>query len=123
MATCDVHLDPALLSDEDFLALMHDKLPPYVVKCMLAAGFDVVEVVTSMDLSDKPGNSINIIEKFINQHFSGNNEYTLSLKPFVFPPGHRIRLCTFLSDIQRQVETTKKAALKVSDLRLKILRH
>ena len=40
MATCDVHPDPASLSDEDFLALMHDKLPPYVVKCMLAAGFD-----------------------------------------------------------------------------------
>ena len=63
--TCDVHPDPASLSDEDFLALMHDKLPPYVVKrvCMLAAGFDVVEVVALMDLSDKPGNSIDIIEK------------------------------------------------------------
>ncbi len=84
MATCDVHPDPASLSDEDFFALMHNKLPPYVVKCMLAAGFDVVEVVAPMDLSDKPGNSIDIIETFFNQHFSGNNEYTLSLKPFVF---------------------------------------
>ncbi len=29
----------------DFLSLMREKLPTYVVNCMLASGFDVLEVV------------------------------------------------------------------------------
>ncbi len=47
----------------DFLSVMREELPNYVVNCMLASGFDVPEVVCSMDVcsmdvTDKPGNSI-----------------------------------------------------------------
>ncbi len=114
MATCDAP-SPASLSNEEFLSLMHNKLPPYVVKCLLAAGFDVVEVVASMDISEKPGNTIEAIEKFINQHFSDKDEYTMSLKPFVFPPGHRMRLSNFVSQLRaaRHVIATRKTNVRL----------
>ena len=100
------------LTNEELLTRMHTKLPEYVVKCMLTAGFDVVEVITSMDISNEPGNSIELIENFINQHYAGNKEYTLSLSPFAFPPGHRIRICKFVSDVQKQVKASTRIEQK-----------
>ena len=100
------------LTNEELLTPMHTKLPEYVVKCMLAAGFDVVEVITSMDISNEPGNSIELIENFINQYYAGNKEYTLSLSPFAFPPGHRIRICKFVSDVQKQVKASTRIEQK-----------
>ena len=46
----------ATRSDLDVVSLMHENLPQYVVNCLLASGFDVADVVISMDVSDKPGN-------------------------------------------------------------------
>ena len=43
---------------EDLHALMKEKLPPYVVRCFLAAGYDEADVISSMDTSENPGNSI-----------------------------------------------------------------
>ena len=42
---------------------MQDKLPPYVIKCFLAAGFDTPDVMALMDTSENP--SLEIIESFI----------------------------------------------------------
>ena len=78
----------------DVLTLMHEKLPQYVVNCLLASGFDVADVIMSMDVSEQPGNSIETIENYINDHYAGHEDYcntpvSCSVTPFVFPPGHR----------------------------------
>lgn len=83
--------------------------PRYVVNCLLASGFDVEDVIISMDVSDKPGNSIESIENFISEHYTGNEEYynthtsAHSLMPFVFPPGHRLRIRNFVLDLRRKL--------------------
>ena len=43
-------------SEFDVTVLMRERLPHYVVNCLLASGFDVADVIMSMDVSDKEGN-------------------------------------------------------------------
>lgn len=79
------------VNDEfDVRSLTKERLPQYIVNCFLAAGFDVPDVITSMDISEQPGNSIELIEKFIDQHYSGHEDYcsvptSHMQRPFVFP--------------------------------------
>ena len=80
----------------DAIALMKATLPEYVVNCFLAAGYDEFEVITSMDVSSNPGNSIELIEKYISEQNPGdpryNNNPDSCIKPFQFPPRHEIRI-------------------------------
>lgn len=103
-----------------FVSLMHEKLPEYVVNCMRTSGFDVPEVVSSMDVTDKPGNSIEQIEHFIGENFADQEEYkntyfqsSSARLPmggrFVFPPGHRIRISNFVSHVKNQLDASVKA--------------
>ena len=39
-------------SELDVIALMCQRLLQYVVNCLLASGFDVADVIMSMDVSD-----------------------------------------------------------------------
>ena len=100
----DEPLDEAS-SKPDLMKVMEEKLPPYIRKCFLAAGFDTFEVISSMDVSESEGNSIAIIEGFIGKYYSGNPEFygspTPNLQcPFLFPPGHRLRICSFVSEVK-----------------------
>ena len=70
---------------------------PYVVKCFIAAGFDTLEVITKMDISNKPGNSIELLEQFISDEYPNNPEYMRSKK---FPPGHKIRIQDFVDKVK-----------------------
>ena len=92
---------------EDLHALMKEKLPPYVVRCFLAAGYDEADVISSMDTSENPGNSIELIERYISKYFSDQLECysnpALLGKPFCFPPGHRLRICDFVSKVNKMV--------------------
>ena len=84
---------------------MRERLPTYVVNCLMAAGFDSVDVISSMNVTDEPNNSIEVIETFIDKYFRGNEEYysnpELASRPFVFPPGHRIRIANFVSEVSK----------------------
>ena len=42
---------------------MRKKLPAYAVNCLLAAGFDSTDVLSSMDVTEGPNNSIEVTEK------------------------------------------------------------
>ena len=79
----------------DVISLMKETLPEY---CFLAAGYDVPEVIASMDISTDKGNSI---KKYISENFPGDPKIShysdLPSIPFQFPPGHRIRICNFIS--------------------------
>ncbi len=93
----------------DVESFMQDRLPPYVVKCFLAAGFDTPEVITSMDTSENPGNSIKIIESFIEKYYSGHKDFyptsiaPTAAQPFIFPPGHRLRISNFVAEVKRKL--------------------
>ena len=73
---------------------MKDALPPYIVKCFTTAGFDTMQVILKMDVSDEPGNSIEQIEQFI----SDEHPDLLTSKSKK-PPGHRIRIQQFVSEL------------------------
>ena len=83
------------------MRLMKQKLPSYIVKCVVSAGFDEVEVLCSMDTSENPSNSIERIEKYIERKFASSPEHNpFSSSPFEFSPGHRIRLCNFIREVK-----------------------
>ena len=88
---------------------MRDNLPPYIVRCFLTAGFDTTEVISSMDTSEDTGNSISAIESFIMKYYPGHKDLCCTpapapgvQQPFVFPPGHRIRITNFISEVKRK---------------------
>ena len=63
-------------SDESAVSiLMKKKLPKYIVKCLQAAGYDEMNTISNMGISENPGNSISKIENYIDRKFSGNLEY------------------------------------------------
>lgn len=47
------------------IEIMKQKLPEYVVKCLISAGHDEIEVLSTMGTSEKQGNSIEKVESFI----------------------------------------------------------
>ena len=100
----------------DVLTLMREKLPRYVVNCLLASGFDVADFIMSMDVSEQPGNSIETIENYINDHYAGHEDYcntpvsSCSVTPFVFPPGHRLRIRNFVLELRKKLHHTDVGA-------------
>ncbi len=68
-------------SSFDVISLMRSVLPEYVVNCLLASGYDVADVISTMDISDNPGNSIETIEKFIKSHYPNQKEYHTPILP------------------------------------------
>lgn len=98
-------------SPVDAISLMKEALPEYVVNCFLAAGYDTTEVITTMDISESPGNSIELIEKYISERYPKDPRYCnnpdsdlLLAKRFEFPPGHRIRICNFICALRKKVQ-------------------
>ena len=66
----------------DLIKLMReDCLPSYIVNHFLAAGYDSEEIITSMNVSNRKGNSISEIEKFIEKSFPEDetNVYSISI--------------------------------------------
>lgn len=121
----DENPDPKgpLIEQFDVKEFMKEKLPSYVVRCFLAAGFDTAEVIASMDPSDDPGNSISSIEQFIDKYYHGSKEFCCAPDgldeqlPFVLPPGHRIRISNFISDVKKAC--TKKKPLSLDSTCIK----
>ena len=83
---------------------MKRRLPAYIVKCLEAAGYDELNTIAKMDITDNPGNSISKTEQYIERRFSGNSEYfsnsSMQSSPFEFPPGHRDRICHFVHEVR-----------------------
>lgn len=89
----------------DVVELMKANLPPYIVRCFLAAGYDTLEVISSMDITENKGNSIDIIESYIQKYYAGKKEFYSDMLPdmqlsFVFSPGHRLPICKFVSEVK-----------------------
>ena len=86
---------------------MSSKLPEYVVNCLVASGFDTKTALTTLDLSDKPGNSPKIISKFISKKYPNEAQYKCdaSSNEVEFLPGH-------INLIKELVEEITKVPLK-----------
>lgn len=94
MATCDI------------VTLMKQRLPEYIVNCFMSSGYDEMEVISTMDTSDKEHNSIDKIEKFIQRKYANSAEHNPFPSPaFEFPPGHRIRICNFVKEVKKLKES------------------
>ena len=60
----------------------------------------------SMDVSEQPGNSIETIENYISDHYAGHEDYCNSVTPFVFPPGHTLRIRNFVLELGKKLHHT-----------------
>ena len=49
------------------MELLEQKLPPHIVNCLKSCRFDEID---EMDISEKVGNSIETIEKFIQKKYA-----------------------------------------------------
>lgn len=84
-------------------------LPTYVVNSFMKAGFDDVQTISEMDISDGPNNSIDVMERYINQkQFPScvDNDYMMEGESFEFPPGHKLKITAFIKQIKKQYSTT-----------------
>ena len=101
-ASIDIH-------SEDITEKMSSHLPTYIINCFLAAGFDSLDVITDMNLSNKPGYSIETIENYINEQFPGDKTYThFGSNVCKFPPGHKGRINKFVQVIKNEVKKRKE---------------
>ena len=82
--------------EADTVKLLESKLPPYVVNCLKAAGFDNVDTICSMDVSEHRENSIYEVENYVEQYYSthqdifANPNGYIQPRPFKFSTGHRM---------------------------------
>ena len=60
-----------------------------------------------MDITEKPGNSTQKIERFIQKKFasSGDHNPCPSPLPFEFPLGHRTRICNLIKETRQLKES------------------
>ena len=87
------------------LMLMKKYLPEYIVNCFVAAGYDILDVIADMDVSDKPGNTL---------EYPGDPRFvrgTMS-RSSVFPPGHRQRIASFVKHVNHLQEEKKRSSQK-----------
>ncbi len=66
-----------------------------------------LDVIAEMDVSDKSGNSIQLIEEFIDKEYPNDPQYarsTMASSPLRFPPGHwrKIEMFVKVSKLQKQ---------------------
>ena len=81
--------------EENFISLLHSKLPQYIVNCFIATGYDTLEVIREINEQ-----KVNDIEEFINKHFPKNDKYIHpDFDTCMFPPGHRTRITQVVKEI------------------------
>ena len=96
--------------EEAHLALLSE-LPGYVVESFMATGYDTLKVISKMDTSNSPGNSLEEIEHFISTEFAEDPRFArgnTSKSVFKFLAGHRKRITEFVSQIKSNLEQEEK---------------
>ena len=108
----------------DVIGLMKQKLPEYVAKCLMSAGYDEIEVLSTMGTNEKQGNSIEKIESFIEKRCADSSEHNpFSSHPFEFPPGHRVQICNFVWELKKSKEKLNPVNSCVAKKRLNPHKH
>ena len=98
--------------DKGLLESMKQTLPKYAVNCFIYAGYDNIPAITQMITAEGPQNSLDQIEKFILKLYlndkscypptvTENGNLSSDFKPkFVFLPGHRVLITSFINGIK-----------------------
>lgn len=73
------------------------------------SGFDNALSISEMDVSDKPGNSLNEIQNYIDDNkfpncMSSSHHKNKDL-PYHFPTGHKVLIKRFVKDFQEKRKT------------------
>lgn len=111
MATpTEEELDSHESLSKEAISHMKRTLPEYVVNCFVASGFDTLPVISDMDISSEPGNSLQEIEHYINDECSEDPGCTRTAtigRKFKFPPGHRHAIENFVKEV-KELQGKKK---------------
>ena len=105
--------------EDDAMKSLEKKLPPYVVNCLKTAGFDSVDAICSMDVSERRENSIRVIENYVEQYYSthqnlfANPSGCVQPKPFRFPPGHRMQIINFVREVKKFLNWDRNTNLEI----------
>lgn len=106
-------IDKYETQQKEALLLMQSKLPEYIVNCFVAAGFDTIGAIATMDVSENPENSLHVIEEFINRKHPNDPRFTFNAmaSTLEFPPGHRGIVKSFVNEV-KQLDEEKRAIRK-----------
>ncbi|MDA8002571.1 MAG: hypothetical protein MPL62_14930 [Alphaproteobacteria bacterium] len=101
------------------ICIMQRKLPGYVVETFIAAGYDTLEAIANMNISNEAGNSLQLIEEYINSTHPNDPKFmrsNVTASMFRFPPGHRQTIESFVKEIkQLEDEKTRRARKRATE--------
>ena len=98
--------------EEEARLALKNELPDYVVESFMATGYDTLQVISKMDTSRNPGNSLQEVEEFISTEFAGDPHFqrgVTSNGTFKFLPGHRQRIVDFVEANRKKLDQEEKA--------------
>uniref|UniRef100_A0A1X7SRC3 Uncharacterized protein n=2 Tax=Amphimedon queenslandica TaxID=400682 RepID=A0A1X7SRC3_AMPQE len=85
----------------DVMSLLRERLPSYIVYSFAESGFDDIDAILEMDISDSPNNSIHGIQEYIE---SQKDDLPNCIRPnsntCKFLPGHYLRVKRLVREIQ-----------------------
>ena len=103
---------------------MKQKLLEYVTECLMSAGYDETEVLSTMDTSEKQGNSIEKIESFTEKKYADSSKHNpFPSRPFEFPPGHGVRICNFVRELKKSRKKLNPVSSCVAKKKLNSHKH
>ena len=104
--------DSVKSKEEQARLALQDELPTYIVESFMATGYDTLQVISKMDTSNSPGNSLEEIEQFISTELREDPCFARGItnrSVFKFLPGHCRRIIDFVNQIKSSMEQEEKA--------------
>ena len=97
----------------DVLEEMKKVLPEYIVECFLMSGYDNNISVLEMDISEQPGNSVEVMERYVDENKFENCMSSIHHRnqniSFRFPLGHNVLIKKVVKDIQEKHKTINRS--------------
>ena len=82
----------------------------------MVTGYDTLQVISRMDTSNSPGNSLEEIEQFISTEFIDDPRFVRGITSrsiFKFLPGHRKRIIDFVEQVKFNLNQEKRSKKKM----------
>ena len=87
------------------------KASRYMINSFVTSGFDTVDAIPIMDISNDPDNSLNSIEDFINRKYPNDPKFapTATASTLEFPLGHPRHIEVFVKEVKALEEDKRRA--------------
>ena len=95
---------------EEAKTFMQQRLPEYVVNCLISSGFDTLPLIADMDVK-----SLDDVEQFCRSFQGQLMQYpisTMASGSFIFPPGHRKAILKFTEEVSNLQNEKKRSDRK-----------